>query len=184
MSTAWDNARRHARALESALDTKLSTYSRLATDIATGSGSRSPHNDDEGQGGYRLVEEEIDELLQKVRAAWWCLQLVALANPCPARSSHHRPDRPDQLALPAPFSLDAARGPAPPREPRRLPARLCARAQQHRERGRAVQPPRLGAPGHQVGRSGARGGDVTDETAHTRQRRAARRTRCSLTARG
>ncbi|TXT12851.1 hypothetical protein VHUM_01252 [Vanrija humicola] len=78
MSTAWDNARRHARALESALDTKLSTYSRLATDIATGSGSHSPRNDDEGQGGYRLVEEEIDELLQKLEAA--ITDLTALIN--------------------------------------------------------------------------------------------------------
>ena len=71
MSTAWDNARRHARALETALDAKLSSYSKLAATIAGGPNvvgtSREPLGpDDEGIGGYKLVEEEIEELLSKV----------------------------------------------------------------------------------------------------------------------
>lgn len=72
MSTSWDNARRHARALETALDSKLSTYSKLAASIARGSslgGSSSRDElsmEEEGIGGYKLVEEEIEELLSKV----------------------------------------------------------------------------------------------------------------------
>lgn len=72
MSTSWDNARRHARALETALDSKLSTYSKLAASIARGSslgGSSSRGElsmEEEGIGGYKLVEEEIEELLSKV----------------------------------------------------------------------------------------------------------------------
>ncbi|KAK8849645.1 hypothetical protein IAR55_004980 [Kwoniella newhampshirensis] len=82
MSTAWDNARRHARALETALDGKLSTYSKLAATIARGtssasggpSGSTSASRDalnleEEGEGGYKLVEEEIEELLGKLEQA-------------------------------------------------------------------------------------------------------------------
>ena len=78
-STSWDNARRHARALETALDAKLSTYSRVAANISrssTGSGSGggggSSSRDalaDEGEGGYKLVEEEIEELLAKLEQA-------------------------------------------------------------------------------------------------------------------
>ncbi|WVR08079.1 hypothetical protein IAU60_005125 [Kwoniella sp. DSM 27419] len=73
-SQSWDNARRHARALETALDAKLSTYSKLAATIARGgsSGSSSGTRDalsleeeGDGVGGYKLVEEEIDELLSK-----------------------------------------------------------------------------------------------------------------------
>lgn len=81
--TSWDNARRHARALESALDTKLASYSRLAADIAGGVGSRAggsggggPSRDvldaEEGVGGYKLVEEEIEELLGKVSVVAGC----------------------------------------------------------------------------------------------------------------
>lgn len=72
MSTSWDNARRHARALETALDSKLSSYSKLAASIARGSslgGSSSRDElsmEEEGIGGYKLVEEEIEELLSKV----------------------------------------------------------------------------------------------------------------------
>lgn len=71
MSTSWENARRHARALETALDAKLSTYSKLAATISRGAGAGSAsgsgvETDDDGIGGYKLVEEEIDELLGKV----------------------------------------------------------------------------------------------------------------------
>lgn len=69
MSTSWDNARRHARALETALDAKLSTYSRIASTITRGgggSGSTSREEDlEDGAGGYKLVEEEIEELISK-----------------------------------------------------------------------------------------------------------------------
>lgn len=68
---SWDNARRHARALESALDTKLASYSRIAADIAGGGRFGGPSRDtlaqeEEGVGGYKLVEEEVEELLDKV----------------------------------------------------------------------------------------------------------------------
>ncbi|EJT45280.1 28 kDa golgi family snare protein [Trichosporon asahii var. asahii CBS 2479] len=64
MST-WDNAIRHTRALESALDTKLSNYSRIGADIAGGGGVSGVEAAEEGVGGYRLVEEEVEELLDK-----------------------------------------------------------------------------------------------------------------------
>lgn len=73
MSTAWDNGRRHARALETALDGKVASYSKLAAVIsrktsstAGSSSSDSAVLDEEGEGGYKLVEEEIEELLGKV----------------------------------------------------------------------------------------------------------------------
>lgn len=71
MTTSWDNARRHARALETALDAKVSTYSKIASTITrggssgnAGSSSREAELED-GAGGYKLVEEEIEELLSK-----------------------------------------------------------------------------------------------------------------------
>ncbi|WVO21555.1 uncharacterized protein IAS62_002864 [Cryptococcus decagattii] len=84
MSTSWDNARRHARALETALDSKLSTYSKLAASIARGSslgGSSSRDElsmEEEGIGGHKLVEEEIEELLSKLEQA--IEDLTALIN--------------------------------------------------------------------------------------------------------
>ncbi len=72
MSSAWENGRRHARALETALDAKLASYSKLATVITRGSSlvggsSSDPVGlEEEGVGGYKLVEEEIEELLGKV----------------------------------------------------------------------------------------------------------------------
>ncbi|KAK1923574.1 snare region anchored in the vesicle membrane C-terminus-domain-containing protein [Papiliotrema laurentii] len=63
---SWDNARRHARALETALDAKLASYSRIASAIARGPGGSST---DDGPGGYKLVEEEIEELLAKLEQA-------------------------------------------------------------------------------------------------------------------
>lgn len=81
----WESARRHARALETALDSKLTTYSRVASAIASGhptnsssspsssspvggaSGSRDRQDEDEG--GYRLIEEEVEELIGKLEQA-------------------------------------------------------------------------------------------------------------------
>lgn len=76
----WENARKHARLLESRLDVKLSSYSRLATQISSSGGLGSPGGsgkskdrageiglEEEGVGGYKLLEEEIEELLEKVR---------------------------------------------------------------------------------------------------------------------
>jgi hypothetical protein len=70
MSTSWENTRKHARALEARLETKLTSYSKLAAQIS--SGSPRPSSDklseqEEGIGGYKLMEEEIEELLEKVR---------------------------------------------------------------------------------------------------------------------
>jgi Golgi SNAP receptor complex protein 1 len=67
MSAAWDNARRHARALETAVDAKLASYSKVASMITRGDASAaSPNQDEDGAGGYKLIEEQIDELLGKV----------------------------------------------------------------------------------------------------------------------
>ncbi|EIW71552.1 hypothetical protein TREMEDRAFT_28241 [Tremella mesenterica DSM 1558] len=72
MSTAWDNARRHARALETALGTKLSTYSRLAADISRSAGGSREREDreelDEGEGGYKLLEQAIDDLMTLINS--------------------------------------------------------------------------------------------------------------------
>lgn len=102
--SSWDNARRHARALESALDTKLAAYSRLAAEIAGG----GKFNDGEGSsedgvGRYKLVEEEVEELLGKVGVLWLLT---------PARSRNNRPHGADQLAVPAAEREHAARGAA------------------------------------------------------------------------
>jgi Golgi SNAP receptor complex protein 1 len=69
MTTTWDNTRKHARALESRLESKLTSYSKVAAQIS--SGSPRPSTDrlseqEEGIGGYKLIEEEIEELLEKV----------------------------------------------------------------------------------------------------------------------
>lgn len=74
-SPNWENTRKHARLLESRLDSKLSSYSRLATQISgggVGGGNSGKGRDEfglaeEGVGGYKLMEEEIEELLEKVR---------------------------------------------------------------------------------------------------------------------
>lgn len=77
MSTkdSYDTLRRHARTLETALDSKLTAYSKLASKISrpAGVGSSSFRGDDsnvedgDGVGGYKLVEEEVEELCAKVR---------------------------------------------------------------------------------------------------------------------
>jgi Golgi SNAP receptor complex protein 1 len=69
MSSTWENSRKHARALEARLETKLTSYSKLAAQIS--SGSPRPSSDklseqEEGIGGHKLMEEEIEELLEKV----------------------------------------------------------------------------------------------------------------------
>ena len=59
--------------METALDAKVSTYSKIASTITrggsssgnAGSSSREAELED-GAGGYKLVEEEIEELLSKV----------------------------------------------------------------------------------------------------------------------
>ncbi len=73
----WEATRRHARALETALEAKLTHYSKIAAGIAASSGSGSGAGGrrsqdalseaEEGVGGYKLVEEEVEELLDKVR---------------------------------------------------------------------------------------------------------------------
>ena len=69
---SWDNARKHARALETALDLKLASYSRIAHRITRGPGqsSSSISADEDGAGGYKLVEEEVEELLSKVGTSY------------------------------------------------------------------------------------------------------------------
>lgn len=60
----YESLRRQCRTLESLLDAKLASYSRLATTIGT--------NDVEASGStdrWRDLEEEIDGLLEKVRAS-------------------------------------------------------------------------------------------------------------------
>lgn len=81
MSSAdsYDTLRRHARTLETALDSKLTAYSKLASKISRsglGSSSRAGGGfkdddieDGDGVGGYKLVEEEIDVLCEKVSPA-------------------------------------------------------------------------------------------------------------------
>lgn len=70
MTTPWDNARRHARALETALDGKLASYAKIAATVSRGAGSHGNRDElsleEEGVGGYKLVEEEVEELLGKV----------------------------------------------------------------------------------------------------------------------
>ncbi|KAL7408787.1 28 kda golgi snare protein [Mrakia frigida] len=69
MSTppSWDNLRRHARALETALDSKLTSYSKLASSISRSGGTRDELvMEEEGEGGYKLVEEEVEELIAKL----------------------------------------------------------------------------------------------------------------------
>ena len=72
MSPAWDNARRHARALETALDAKLAGYTKIASTVSRGSSSVTGTSRDQveleadGVGGYKLIEEEVEELLGKV----------------------------------------------------------------------------------------------------------------------
>ncbi|CED82245.1 28 kda golgi snare protein [Phaffia rhodozyma] len=71
-STSYDNLRRHARALETALDSKLTAYSKVASTISsTGLVSRnkdelSLQEEGEGIGGWRLAEEEVEELVGKL----------------------------------------------------------------------------------------------------------------------
>ena len=77
----WDATRKHARALEARIESKLAAYSAVTGQISANSnggshgrdGASSPRGRDimsleeEGIGGYKLMEEEIDELLEKVK---------------------------------------------------------------------------------------------------------------------
>lgn len=100
---SWDNARRHARALETAVDAKLASYSKLASVITRG--ETTVDDDEDGAGGYKLIEEQIDELLVKVG------QLVVTADA--ARTSHRRTHGVDQLSITASLGIHAACGTAP-----------------------------------------------------------------------
>ena len=61
--------RRHGRALETALDSKLTAYSKLASSISRAGGRRDELvMEEEGEGGYKLVEEEVEELIAKVNS--------------------------------------------------------------------------------------------------------------------
>ena len=62
-----EDLRRHGRALETALDSKLTAYSKLASSISRAGGRRDELvMEEEGEGGYKLVEEEVEELIAKV----------------------------------------------------------------------------------------------------------------------
>lgn len=86
MST-WENTRKHARALESRLESKLSAYSKLAAQISSRAESGASSSQDqlgeqeEGVGGYRLMEEEIEELLDKVSLPVVCFRLPSVISP-------------------------------------------------------------------------------------------------------
>ena len=70
MSSSWDNARKHARALETALEAKLSAYSKAAVVVARSSntpGSSSVPED--GEGDHELLEEQVEELLSKASSS-------------------------------------------------------------------------------------------------------------------
>ena len=75
MST-YDDLRRQCRTLESRLDAKLTSYSRLAANIG--------HNDDlEASGSndrWRDLEEEVDGLLEKVNSFFPYTNLLLMPN--------------------------------------------------------------------------------------------------------
>lgn len=97
----WDSTRKHARALESRIEAKLTAYSGVASQIAANNGgssrdgASSPRNRDimsleeEGIGGYKLMEEEIEELLDKVsrRCPRSDISRLKLRRPLPQLSS-------------------------------------------------------------------------------------------------
>ncbi|ORX37759.1 28 kda golgi snare protein [Kockovaella imperatae] len=69
-STSWDNARKHARALETALEAKLSAYSKAAVAVArTSATPGSSSAVEEGEGDHELLEEQVEELLNKLDQA-------------------------------------------------------------------------------------------------------------------
>lgn len=64
--------RRQARTLESTLDSKLTQYSKLASSLssaAAGSSSRDANLDDLESGGIAGAEDDVEELIGKVRPA-------------------------------------------------------------------------------------------------------------------
>ena len=68
MSSSWDNARKHARALETALEAKLSAYSKAAVNVARSSAPGGSEIAEDGEGDHELLEEQVEELLSKVCA--------------------------------------------------------------------------------------------------------------------
>ena len=114
MSTSWENARKHARALEARLETKLTSYSKLAAQIS--SGSSRPSSDklseqEEGIGGYKLMEEEIEELLEKVglRPAFHDVnRSLPKSRLALAWRSYRQPDSPAELPRYPTLNLDDA----------------------------------------------------------------------------
>lgn len=60
----YDDLRRQCRTLESRLDAKLTSYSRLAANIGRSDDLEASGSNDR----WRDMEEEIDGLLEKVRA--------------------------------------------------------------------------------------------------------------------
>lgn len=75
----WDSTRKHARALESRIEAKLTAYLGIASQISANNGGSSSRDgasssrnrdvmslEEEGIGGYKSMEEEIEELLDKV----------------------------------------------------------------------------------------------------------------------
>ncbi len=75
MTSNYESLHRQCRTLESLFDSKLTSYSRLASTI-----SRT-HDDVEAEGSrdrWKDVEMELDELLAKVRSSqlWYCCMMV------------------------------------------------------------------------------------------------------------
>lgn len=63
--------RRQARTLESSLDSKLTQYSKLASALSSSSSSsRDTNLDDLESGGIVGAEEEVEELIGKVRSSF------------------------------------------------------------------------------------------------------------------
>lgn len=63
--------RRQARTLESSLDSKLTQYSKLASALSSSSSSsRDTNLDDLESGGIAGAEEEVEELIGKVRSSF------------------------------------------------------------------------------------------------------------------
>nr|ODN80285.1 golgi snare protein [Cryptococcus depauperatus CBS 7841]ODN92292.1 golgi snare protein [Cryptococcus depauperatus CBS 7855] len=95
MSTSWDNARKHARALETALDAKLSAYSKLAASIARssslGNNSRDEQNmEEEGIGGHKLEGSSQSDMVGQLEQAIEDLTtLINSPNQAPSTSMQH-----------------------------------------------------------------------------------------------
>ena len=131
-SSAWDDARRHARALETALDGKMSAYTKAAAGLSRNIPSSStstaePDESDEGAGGYKLLEEEVEELLSKVCEALSRVRCFQTKPPfLLARTSSGRPHDPHQFSQSTTLRIHATRRSTPPRQSGRLSERFLA----------------------------------------------------------